>query len=89
MEHTLTNGKRVDCFLFLGEPHECVPIDSKFAWENYTKFVNADDSLSVSQGDFASPETLLKSPIDCDFSQLEGEEDNNSDQNWEEEEDKW
>ena len=43
MEHTLTNGKRVDCFLFLGEPHECVPIDSKFAWENYTKFVNEKD----------------------------------------------
>ena len=30
MEHTLSNGKRVDCFLFLGEPHECVAIDSKF-----------------------------------------------------------
>ena len=37
MEYTLSNGKRVDCFLHLGEPHECVPIDSKFAWENYTK----------------------------------------------------
>ena len=55
----------------------------------YTKFVNADDSLNVSQGDFVSPETLLKSPTDCDFSQLEGEEENSSDQNWEEEEDKW
>ena len=43
MEHTLSNGKRVDCFLFLGEPHECVPIDSKFAWENYTKLVNEKD----------------------------------------------
>ena len=38
MEYTLSNGKRVDCFLHLGEPHECVPIDSKFALENYTKF---------------------------------------------------
>ena len=27
MEYTLSNGKRVDCFLHLGEPHECVPID--------------------------------------------------------------
>jgi len=43
MEHTLSNGKRADCFLFLGEPHECVAIDSKFAWENYTKLVNEKD----------------------------------------------
>ncbi len=43
MEHTLTNGKRVDCFLLLGDPHECVAIDSKFAWENYTKLVNEKD----------------------------------------------
>jgi DNA recombination protein RmuC len=43
MEHTLSNGKRVDCFLFLGEPHECVAIDSKFAWENYTKLVTEKD----------------------------------------------
>ena len=43
MEHTLSNGKRVDCFLLLGNPHECVPIDSKFAWENYTKLVNEKD----------------------------------------------
>ena len=43
MEHTLSNGKRVDCFLKLGDPHECVPIDSKFAWENYTKLINEKD----------------------------------------------
>ena len=56
----------------------------------YTKFVNADDSLNVSQGDFESPETLLKSPIDCDYSQLKMEEENIPDQNWEqEEEDNW
>ena len=46
MEYTLSNGKRVDCFLLLGEPHECVAIDSKFAWENYTKFVNEKDAQS-------------------------------------------
>ena len=46
MEHTLSNGKRVDCFLILGKPHECVPIDSKFAWENYTKLeVEKDEQL--------------------------------------------
>ncbi len=43
MEYTLSNGKRVDCFLHLGEPHECVPIDSKFAWENYTKLITEKD----------------------------------------------
>ena len=43
MEHTLTNGRRVDCFLFLGDPHECVAIDSKFAWENYSKLINEKD----------------------------------------------
>ena len=43
MEHTLSNGRRADCFLFLGDPHECVAIDSKFAWENYTKLINEKD----------------------------------------------
>ena len=43
MEYTLSNGKRVDCFLHLGEPHECVPIDSKFALENYTKLITEKD----------------------------------------------
>ena len=46
MEHTLTNGRRADCFLFLGDPHECVAIDSKFAWENYTKLINEKDEQS-------------------------------------------
>ena len=32
----------------------------------YTKFINADDSLNVSQEDFEMPETMIKSPIDCD-----------------------
>ena len=27
----------------MGNPHECVPIDSKFAWENYTKLINEKD----------------------------------------------
>ena len=31
----------------------------------YTKFINADDSLSISQGDFEMPETILKPPLDC------------------------
>jgi penicillin-binding protein 1A len=32
----------------------------------YTKFINSDDSLNISQEDFEMPETILKSPIDCD-----------------------
>ena len=31
----------------------------------YTKYINADDSLNISQEDFEMPETMLKSPIDC------------------------
>ena len=31
----------------------------------YTKYINADDSLNISQEDFQMPETMLKSPIDC------------------------
>ena len=31
----------------------------------YTKYINADDSLNISQEDFKMPETILKSPIDC------------------------
>ena len=32
----------------------------------YTKYINADDSLDISQEDFEMPETILKSPIDCE-----------------------
>ena len=31
----------------------------------YTKYINADGSLNVSREDFEMPETMLKSPIDC------------------------
>ena len=40
-QHTLSNSKRVDCFLTLGSPHESISIDSKFSWENYTKMLEA------------------------------------------------
>ena len=33
----------------------------------YTKFLNADDSLNLSREDFKMPETMIKSPIDCDY----------------------
>ena len=39
-QHTLSNTKRVDCFLKLGSPHESIAIDSKFSWENYKKMLS-------------------------------------------------
>lgn len=35
MQHTLSNGTRVDCALFLPEPTGTVAVDSKFPLENY------------------------------------------------------
>jgi DNA recombination protein RmuC len=37
MQYTLSNGKVVDCMLFLPEPTGKVPIDSKFPLENYRR----------------------------------------------------
>ncbi|MBZ0105875.1 MAG: DNA recombination protein RmuC [Sulfuricella denitrificans] len=37
MQHTLSNGSRVDCALFLPEPTGTVGVDSKFPLENYHK----------------------------------------------------
>ena len=56
----------------------------------YTKFVNADDSLDVSQDDFEVPETILKSPIDCVYGLKNNQIDISTDDSWEEEEqDEW
>ncbi|MCD6045516.1 MAG: RmuC family protein [Gammaproteobacteria bacterium] len=35
LQHTLSNGKRVDCLLFLPEPTGNIAIDAKFPLENY------------------------------------------------------
>jgi penicillin-binding protein 1A len=54
----------------------------------YTKYINADDSLDISQEDFEMPETILRSPIDCENeinnSKLknEFEDDWSNDDNW-------
>ena len=37
MQHSLSNGNRVDCMLFLPEPTGNVPVDSKFPLENYRR----------------------------------------------------
>ena len=44
MQHTLSNGNRADCVLFLPEPTGSVAIDSKFPLESYRKML--DTSLS-------------------------------------------
>lgn len=44
-QHTLTNGKRVDCLLTFetDSTNEKICIDSKFVWENYEKFKQESD----------------------------------------------
>lgn len=37
LQHTLSNGRRVDCMLFLPEPTGNIPIDAKFPLETYRK----------------------------------------------------
>ena len=41
LQHTLTNGKRCDCILFLPEPTGDIVIDAKFPLENYQQIHNA------------------------------------------------
>lgn len=40
LQHTLSNGKRADCLLFLPEPTGNIVIDAKFPLENYRKLQN-------------------------------------------------
>jgi len=40
LQHTFTNGKRVDCALFLPEPTGTLAIDAKFPLENYRALLN-------------------------------------------------
>lgn len=41
MQHTLSNGRRADCMLFLPQPTGNVAIDSKFPLSNYRRKVDA------------------------------------------------
>ena len=41
MQHTLSNGNRADCVLFLPEPTGSVAIDSKFPLESYRKMLDS------------------------------------------------
>lgn len=40
LQHTLANGKRADCILFLPEPTGNIVIDAKFPLENYQRMAN-------------------------------------------------
>ncbi len=44
LQHTLTNGCRVDCMLFLPPPTGNIAIDSKFPLENFRIFTNFNSS---------------------------------------------
>ncbi len=42
LQHTLSNGKRCDCILFLPEPSGNIVIDAKFPLENFQRLMNAE-----------------------------------------------
>lgn len=42
LQHTLSNGTRVDCLLYLPEPSGNVAIDAKFPLESYKRLANPD-----------------------------------------------
>ena len=47
LQHTLSNGKRVDCILFLPEPSGNIVIDAKFPLESYQR--STDLALSAEE----------------------------------------
>lgn len=49
MQHTLSNGKRCDCILFLPEPTGNVVIDSKFPLESYQAMMDRGDTTHQQQ----------------------------------------
>ncbi|AJC50623.1 DNA recombination protein RmuC [Coxiella endosymbiont of Amblyomma americanum] len=59
LQHTLTNGKRCDCILFLPEPTGNIVVDAKFPLENYQKIYNTQ----LSEYDRANAERQFRSDI--------------------------
>ena len=47
LQHTLSNGKRVDCLLFLPDPTGNMAIDAKFPLESYQRMT--DDQLAATE----------------------------------------
>lgn len=55
LQYTLSNGKRVDCILFLPEPTGNITVDAKFPLENYQKLSDpnlSSDERSTAQQQF-------------------------------------
>ncbi len=55
MQHTFSNGSRVDCVLYLPEPTGTVAIDSKFPLESYRKMLDSNlppDEIKNAQKQF-------------------------------------
>lgn len=59
MQHTLSNGSRVDCALFLPEPTGTVAVDSKFPLENYHRMFSPD----CAQGDRDAAQKQFKADV--------------------------
>ena len=57
----------------------------------YTKYINADDSLHISQEDFEVPETVIVSPLDCEKSPINSSDIDNQDNldDWGLQDDNW
>jgi DNA recombination protein RmuC len=52
LQHTLSNGKRIDCLLLLPKPTGNVPIDAKFPLENYKvamDFTQTDEARKTAE----------------------------------------
>lgn len=58
-QHTLSNGKRVDCMLFLPEPSGNISVDAKFPLENFRLLMNS----SLSENEIKLAETQFKIDI--------------------------
>ncbi len=58
-QHTLSNGKRTDCMLFLPEPTGNIAIDAKFPLENYRIVIDA----AISEADKHLAELQFKQDI--------------------------
>ncbi|MEO8400177.1 MAG: DNA recombination protein RmuC [Gammaproteobacteria bacterium] len=59
LQHTLSNGKRVDCILFLPEPTGNMTIDAKFPLENFRTLID----FTFSESERKSAEQLFKADI--------------------------
>lgn len=57
LQHTLSNGKRADCILFLPEPTGNVVIDAKFPLESYRQMT--DEQLATSERQIAERQFKL------------------------------